>query len=79
MPDGKLGREIMGISECFVRNYSPKLNEGDFINKLSEYSAKAFQNNTEGYLLIHGIESGIKGISQNEGSGKNRCIHGLCQ
>lgn len=71
MPDGKLGREIMGISECFVRNYSPKLNEGDFINKLSEYSAKAFQNNTEGYLLIHGIESGINGISQNEGSGKN--------
>lgn len=71
LPDGKLNRKIMDISECFVLNYSSRLNEGDFINKLSEYSAKAFQNNTEGYLLIHGIESGIKGISQNEGSGKN--------
>lgn len=71
LPDGKLNRKIMDISECFVLNYSSRLNEGDFINKLSEYSAKAFQNNTEGYLLIHGIESGINGISQNEGSGKN--------
>lgn len=71
MPDGKLNRKIMDISECFVLNYSSRLNEGDFIKKLSEYSAKAFQNNTEGYLLIHGIESGINGISQNEGSGKN--------
>lgn len=71
LPDGKLNRKIMDISECFVLNYSSRLNEGDFIKKLSEYSAKAFQNNTEGYLLIHGIESGINGISQNEGSGKN--------
>ena len=70
MPDGKLSRKIMGISECFVCNYSPKLNEGDFINKLSEYSAKALQSNTEQYLLIRGITSGIEGISQNEGSGK---------
>lgn len=70
LPDGKLNRKIMDISECFVLNYSSRLNEGDFINKLSEYSAKAFQNNTEGYLLIHGIESGIEGISKNEGSGK---------
>lgn len=71
MPDGKLNRKIMGISECFVRNYSSRLNEGDFINKLSEYSAKALQNNTEQHFLIRGIESGIEGISQNEGSGKN--------
>lgn len=70
LPDGKLNRKIMDISECFVLNYSSRLNEGDFINKLSEYSAKAFQNNTEGYLLIHGIESGINGVSQNEGSEK---------
>ena len=70
LPDGKLNRKIMDISECFVLNYSSRLNEGDFINKLSEYSAKAFQNNTEGYLLIHGIKSGIEGISKNEGSGK---------
>ena len=42
LPDGKLNRKIMDISECFVLNYSSRLNEGDFINKLSEYSAKAF-------------------------------------
>ena len=70
VPDGKLNRKIMGISECFVRNYSSRLNEGDFINKLSEYSAKALQNNTEQHFLIRGIESGIEGISKNEGSGK---------
>ena len=70
VPDGKFNRKIMGISECFVRNYSSRLNEGDFINKLSEYSAKALQNNTEQHFLIRGIESGIEGISKNEGSGK---------
>lgn len=42
LPDGKLNRKIMDISECFVLNYSSRLNEGDFIKKLSEYSAKAF-------------------------------------
>lgn len=71
LPDKKLDRKIvMDISECFVLNYCSRSNEGDFINKLSEYTAKALQNKTEQHLLIRGIEDGIEGVSQNEGSEK---------
>ena len=71
LPDKKLDRKIvMDISECFVLNYCSRSNEGDFINKLSEYTAKALQNKTEQHLLVRGIEDGIEGVSQNEGSEK---------
>lgn len=70
MPGGRLDRGIVYIAEYFVRNYNPKLVEGDFLDKLSEYSAKAFQDDKDGHLLIRGIKYGIEGIGENEGSGK---------
>lgn len=70
MPEHKLDRRIMGIGECFVRNYSEKLVEGDFIENLAKYSAKAFLDKSKEYKIIQGLESGIQGISENEDSGR---------
>ena len=70
MPEHKLDKRIMGIGECFVRNYNDKLVEGDFIGSLAKYSAEAFLNKSKGYRIAEGLESGIQGISKNEDSGK---------
>lgn len=70
MPEHKLDRRIMGIGECFVRNYNEKLVEGDFIESLAKYSAEAFLDKSKGRKIIGGIESGIQGISNNKDSGK---------
>ena len=70
MPEHKLDRRIMGIGECFVRNYNEKLVEGDFIESLAKYSAKAFSDKSKDYKIIQGLESGIQGISENEDSGR---------
>lgn len=70
MPEHKLDRRIMGIGECFVRNYNNKLVEGGFIESLAKYSAEAFLNKSKEYKIIDGIESGIQGISKNENSGR---------
>lgn len=70
MPEHKLDRSIMGIGECFVRNFNNKLIEGDFIESLAKYSAEAFLDKSKKHKIISGIESGIRGISENEDSGK---------
>ena len=69
IPEHKLDRRIAGIGECFVRNYSDKLVEGNFIDSLAKYSAKAFLDNQRASELIGGIEDGIEGISKNDDSG----------
>lgn len=70
MPEHKLDRRIMGIGECLVRNYNDRLIEGDFIKSLAKYSAEAFSDKSKGHKIIQGLESGIKGISENEDSGR---------
>ncbi len=70
MPEHKLDRRIMGVSECLVRNYNDKLIEGDFIESLAKYSAEDFSDKSKEYKIIQGLESGIQGISKNEDSGK---------
>ncbi|MBR5418863.1 hypothetical protein IK110_01260 [Candidatus Saccharibacteria bacterium] len=72
MPNGELDRDIKRMAECFVRKYTPKLVEGDFLEKFSEYSAKAFsgEDRTHCQSLMTGIERGINGLSANEESGK---------
>lgn len=72
MPNGELDRDIKRMAECFVRKYTPKLVEGDFLEKFSEYSAKAFsgEDRTHCHSLMTGIERGINGLSANEESGK---------
>ena len=72
MPNKKLvlDQQTMNISEYIVRDYSPKLFEGNFLDKLSEYSAKALQDSENGYLVANSIKKCIQGIGINEGSGK---------
>lgn len=70
MPEHKLDRRIMGIGECFVRNYNDKLIEGDFLESLAKYSAEAFLDESKKHRIIQGLESGIRGISENEDSGR---------
>lgn len=70
MPEHKLDRGIMGIGECLVRNYNDKLIEGDFLESLAKYSAEAFSDKSKEYKITQGLESGIRGISGNEDSGR---------
>lgn len=70
MPEGKLDKRIKRIGEVFVRNFDDKLVEGDFIERLVEYSTKAFLENRNSVELISGIEDGIRGIATNEESGE---------
>ncbi len=69
MPDKKLDRRIMQIGECLVQNYNRGLMEGDFLEKLIKYSAKAFLDKQREYALMSGIKNAINGISKNESSG----------
>lgn len=70
MPDHKLDRRITEIGEYFVKNYNDKLVEGNFIESLAKYSAKAFLDKNKENKLLSGIENGIEGISKNEDSGR---------
>ena len=62
--------DIMRIAECFVRNFDQNLLEGDFLDKLAEYSANAFSNPENKHKLISGITNGIEGIHKSESSGQ---------
>ena len=70
MPEHKLDEKIMKIGEYLVRNYNEKLVEGDFIESLAKYSAKAFLDDQKQEPLTYGIKCGIEGISKNEDSGR---------
>ena len=70
MPDGKLDRNIKNVSEYLVRGYNEKLVEGNFLENVAEYSAKAFLDKENIGKLLFGIEHGIEGISKNGCSGR---------
>ena len=62
-------RIVPGIAECFVRNYNSALVEGDSLQTMSEYAVLACTDRTNSGKIRNSIESGIIGISENEGSG----------
>lgn len=71
MPENKLDKRIMKIGECLARNFNEKLVEGDFLERLADYSAEAFlDNGGDSSALIYCMEAGIKGFSENECSGR---------
>ena len=65
-PGGRLERDILNVSECLVRNYNSNLVVGDFLDKLSDYMAKSFQDSENKHLYIRGIKAGIEGINGNK-------------
>ena len=68
LASGKVPSKVGGVADYLVAYYDEGMQEGDFLKKLSEYTARAYEDDKNGHQMFNDIERGIVGIHDN-GSG----------